>query len=182
MTPTLKLFAFCGSDGAQSKTAILVKTAVAEVAQRLPVDATFANIAPFMQVRLGQYRDTLPDDARAILEGIETCDLLVVGSPVYKGSYSGAFKHVFDLVDPDKLLHKPVLICASGGGQRHALMVEHQLRPLFGFFGASSAPVAIYAGAADFADGAVADPALKDRIALAAQGFAQMAGQPAARG
>lgn len=175
MTDKQNLFAFCGSDSPNSKTAILIDTVVAEIAKAMPVEITQANIAPFMQVRLGQYRNELPEDARAILQGIENADLLVVGSPVYKGSYSGAFKHVFDLVDPDKLLHKPVLICASGGGQRHALMVEHQIRPLFAFFGAATAPIAIYASSADFTDGKVTDPALLQRIGLATKGFAQMA-------
>lgn len=179
MTQTPTLFAFCGSDSATSKTAVLLDETVNALAQRMPISAQSASIAPFMQVRLGQSRADLPEEARAVLDGIEQSDLLVVGSPVYKGSYSGAFKHVFDLVDPDSLLHKPVLVCASGGGHRHALMVEHQLRPLFGFFGAATAPVAIYACAADFTDGKVTDPALIERIAIAVEGFARMAGQPA---
>ncbi|TDE36722.1 NAD(P)H-dependent oxidoreductase [Antarcticimicrobium sediminis] len=180
MTDNQSLFTFCGSDSAGSKTSVLIDHTARELGRLTPVTIQAANIAPFMQVRLGQTRNDLPPEASAILDGIEQADLLVVGSPVYKGSYSGAFKHVFDLVDPDLLLNKPVLICAAGGGQKHALMVEHQLRPLFGFFGAATAPIAIYAGAADFAEGKVCDPALVDRITLAAKGFARMAGHRAA--
>jgi FMN reductase len=54
-------------------------------------------------------------------------------------------------------------------------MVEHQIRPLFAFFGAATAPIAIYASSADFTDGQVTDPALQERIGLATKGFAQMA-------
>ena len=56
---------------------------------------------------------------------------------------------------------KPVILTATGGGERHALIVEHQLRPLFGFFEALTMPTAIYASDKDFADGALvsdADP------------------------
>ena len=77
-------------------------------------------------------------------------DALVIGSPVYKGSYPGLFKHFIDLIEPERLYGKPVLLSATGGGDRHALMVEHQLRPLFGFFMAHSLPTAIYAAARDF--------------------------------
>src|SRR3954471_22141706 len=48
---------------------------------------------------------------------------------VYReGSYTGLFKHLFDLVNPGALADKPVVLTATGGGPRHALVVEHQLR------------------------------------------------------
>ena len=96
------------------------------------------------------------------IRAIESADVLVVGSPVYKGSYTGLFKHLFDLIGHDRLIGKPVILTASGGGDRHALVVEHQLRPLFGFFTAHSMATAIYVSDADFADGQMtAAPALK---------------------
>ncbi|MCJ2076317.1 NAD(P)H-dependent oxidoreductase, partial [Methylobacterium sp. E-016] len=70
-------------------------------------------------------RDALSLPARRVIEAIEGADALVVGSPVYKGSFTGLFKHVFDLIDPAALANKPVAIVATGGGARHALVVEH---------------------------------------------------------
>ena len=97
-----------------------------------------------------------------LIAAIENADLLVVGSPVYKGSYTGLFKHLFDLVGFDRLVGKPVVLTASGGGDRHALVVEHQLRPLFGFFTAHSMATAIYVSEADFVnDEIVSAPVLK---------------------
>ncbi len=90
---------------------------------------------------------------------ILAADILVVASPTFKGSYTGLFKHVFDLLDPSSLRGKPVILAATGGGERHSLMVEHQLRPLFGFFEALAMPTAIYASDKDFADGALASEA-----------------------
>ena len=90
-----------------------------------------------------------------------SADVLVVGSPTFKGSYTGLFKHFFDLLDPSSLRGKPVILAATGGGERHSLIVEHQLRPLFGFFEALTMPTAIYASDKDFADGVLvseADP------------------------
>ncbi|MFJ1284509.1 NAD(P)H-dependent oxidoreductase, partial [Acinetobacter baumannii] len=77
---------------------------------------------------------------------------------------TGLFKHFFDLLDPTALRGKPVLLTATGGGDRHALIVEHQLRPLFGFFEAYSLPTAIYATERDFADGQPASEAFARRI------------------
>lgn len=58
---------------------------------------------------------------------------LVVGSTTFKGSYIGLFKHFFDLLDLSSLKGKPVVLLAPGGGERHSLIVKHQLRPLFSF-------------------------------------------------
>ena len=65
--------------------------------------------------------------ARNIVDQLSGADVLVVGSPTFKGSYTGLFKHFFDLLDPASLQGKPVILAATGGGERHSLIVEHQL-------------------------------------------------------
>ena len=57
-----------------------------------------------------------------------------------------------------------MLLAATGGGEKHALVIEHQLRPLFGFFEAITLPTGVYASGADFAEGVPASPALLTRI------------------
>lgn len=108
-------------------------------------------------------------EGRAALASIESADLLVVATPVYKGAYTGLFKHLFDLVAPDALVDRPVLLAANGGSDRHALVVDHQLRPLFAFFRALTVPSAVYAAERDF-DGyrAVSSAPLLQRIDEAA--------------
>jgi FMN reductase len=126
-------------------------------------------------------RDLLPLPARRIVEAIEGADALIVGSPVYKGAYTGLFKHLFDFVDPAALVGKPVILSAAGGGPRHALVVEHSLRPLFGFFSAHTIPSAVYGSDADFRDGALVDPGVKARIQDAAGQLADLLQARAAR-
>jgi FMN reductase len=71
---------------------------------------------------------------------------------------------LIDLIEPHELRAKPIIITATGGGDRHALMVEHQLRPLFGFFMAHTLPTAVYASDRDFTDYRVASEPLSRRI------------------
>lgn len=92
--------------------------------------------------------------ARRVIRTIIEAEALVIGSPTYKGSYTGLFKHVIDLLDPSDLRGKPIILTATGGGDRHSLVVEHQLRPLFAFFEAFVTPTAIYASGRDFVEGA----------------------------
>ena len=109
-------------------------------------------------------RRGLHPPTEAELRRIESAALLIVATPVYKGSYTGHFKHLFDLIDAQALKGKPVALAATGGGERHALVVEHQLRPLFAFFQANALPTAVYAAQNDFDAGGVGSPGLRQRI------------------
>ncbi|PSJ49493.1 FMN reductase [Kumtagia ephedrae] len=114
-----------------------------------------------------------------LVEQLLGADVLVVGSPTYKGSYTGLFKHFFDLIEPASLRGKPVILAATGGGERHSLIVEHQLRPLFGFFEALTVPTAIYASDKDFAGGALASEAIRARADQAVAEASRIVGGPA---
>ena len=151
-----------------SKTRTLVDAVLHEACTRASFDGRifdFVDAGPGLGA--AWTRDQLPLPARRVLEAIEEADGLVVGSPVYKGAYTGLFKHLFDLVDPSALAGKPVAIVATGGGSRHALVVEHAFRPLFGFFGALQIPTAIYASDADFSDGVLTEAGIRARTAEA---------------
>jgi len=81
---------------------------------------------------------------------IAVADLVVIGTPVYKGSYTGLLKLYIDLLDVAHLEGKPVVLVATGGSDQHSLVIEHELRPLVGFFRAHSIPVGVYAARSDF--------------------------------
>lgn len=169
----LRIVGFAGSLNRPSKTRALVDLVVSRAATSLGAVGASYDLTD-LQPALGaaERLDDLDGLPRAIIATLLSADALVVGSPVYKGSYTGLFKHLFDLVEPSALAGKPVLLTATGGGDRHALVVEHQLRPLFGFFEAATLPTAIYASAADFADGLPAAPPLLERIDRAVTQFA----------
>lgn len=162
---TLRIAGFAGSLGRPSKTRALVELATTRAAARFGgTGATYDLRDLLPSLGTAAMLDDLDAPARAVVAAILSADALVVGSPVYKGSYTGLFKHLFDLVDPAALAGKPVLLTATGGGEKHALVIEHQLRPLFGFFEAVGLPTGIYASAADFSDGQPVTPALLARV------------------
>ncbi|MEU6736814.1 FMN reductase [Streptomyces physcomitrii] len=90
----------------------------------------------------------------AALDKVASADGIIAVTPVFSASYSGLFKSFFDVLDPDALTGKPVLIGATGGTPRHSLVVEHALRPLFAHLRAVVAPTGVYAASQDWgADG-----------------------------
>lgn len=105
----------------------------------------------------------------AALEAVTEADGLIVVTPVFSASYSGLFKSFFDVLDPDALAGKPVLIAATGGSARHSLVLEHALRPLFSYLRAVVVPTAVYAASEDWgAEG------LPERIERAAAELASL--------
>lgn len=122
----------------------------------------------------------LSSRARAAIQAIESADALVIGTPVYKGSYTGALKHLFDLIPPNALAGKLVLLAATGGTPLHGLVIEHELRPLFGFFRTLTIPASVFALESDFKDYRVEQPALVERVRRAADELIELLAMRAA--
>src|SRR5690349_6699005 len=147
----LRVVGVSGSLQEPSKTTALVRAILDTVAEHVPIETRLIEIAKIGPRFAGTLtRDDLPADVQEALRQIETADLLVVASPVYRASFTGLFKHLFDFVEQYALIGQPVLLAATGGGERHALIIEHQLRPLFGFFQSLTLPLGVYASTSDF--------------------------------
>ena len=65
-----------------------------------------------------------------LLQQVANADGLVVATPVYKASFSGALKTVLDLLPERALAHKVVLPMATGGSIAHMLAVDYALKPV----------------------------------------------------
>jgi len=61
---------------------------------------------------------------------LRDADAVVVGTPVYKASFSGVLKTFLDLLPQDGLAGKLVLPLATGGSQSHMLALDYALRPV----------------------------------------------------
>ena len=175
-----QLFGISGSLGRPSKTHALIGAVSARVSAQFGTAVSLHDLDDFGP-SLGQARSLadLAPEARVLVDQLIAADALIVGSPVYKGSYTGLFKHLFDLIEPAALAGKPVLLTATGGGEKHALVIEHQLRPLLGFFEAATLPTGIYASTADFIDGQPTALPLLSRIDRAVAQFTPWLRRPA---
>ena len=174
-----KIIAFSGSYSKPSRTSSLVENIAKNAAERHGSIIQYYDMSDLgSSLGLAQRVNDLDEQAKKIIDAFASADALIIGSPVYKGSYPGLFKHFIDLLDPTILYGKPILLAASGGGQRHALVVEHQLRPLFGFFMAHSLPTAIYASSQDYSeDSKIISPELLGRIDQAVGEFSPFIGR-----
>jgi len=97
------------------------------------------------------------------LATVAEADGLIAVSPVFNASYSGLFKSFVDLLEPAALTGRPVLVAATGGSERHSLVLDHALRPLFGYLHALVLPTGVYAARADWSGDAGALGARTER-------------------
>jgi FMN reductase len=65
-----------------------------------------------------------------LLAQVANADGLLIATPVYKASFSGALKTVLDLLPERALAHKVVLPMATGGSIAHMLAVDYALKPV----------------------------------------------------
>ncbi|TQM63611.1 FMN reductase [Klugiella xanthotipulae] len=147
----LNVVAVSGSLNDPSKTTVLVREISRRLGEHLPITEHLIRVNELGPSLAGALtRDEVSAEVEAELRRIETADVLIVGSPVYRASFTGLFKHLFDFVDQYALADTPVFLAATGGSERHALIIEHQFRPLFSFFQALTLPLGVYAHNSDF--------------------------------
>jgi FMN reductase len=106
-------------------------------------------------------------------ETVARADGLIAVTPAFNASFSGLFKSFFDVLPEESLTDMPVLIAATGGTERHSLVLEHALRPMFSYLHAVVSPTGVYAATDDFGT-RQASGGLAERIGKAAADIARL--------
>ncbi|ROH84473.1 FMN reductase [Pseudomethylobacillus aquaticus] len=170
MSKKLNVVAVSGSTSRPSRTLSLVEEIAQRLGKHLPIELTLielGELGPDLGASLTH--DSIKPSVHKAINAIENTDFLIFATPVYRGSYTGLLKHLFDLVHYESLIDVPVLLAATGGSHRHSLVIEHQLRPLFSFFQSVTLPVGVYATESDFTQYKVSNELLDQRINLAVE-------------
>ena len=110
------------------------------------------------------------------ITALSQADGIIASTPVYKAGPSGLFSSFFQVLDNDLLIGKPVVLAATAGTARHALVADDQTRPLFAFLRTMAAPTSVFAAPEDWGDPALAkrvDRAALELVLLMESGFAR---------
>jgi FMN reductase len=110
----------------------------------------------------GRPPDQYRDDTAAAVHSVEASDAVIIASPVYRGSITGALKNLLDHLPVESLAAKPVGIVAMGATQHHFLGVDWHLRDILAWFGALMVPTSVYLASADFVAGELAEGPRQD--------------------
>ncbi|MEU6577445.1 CE1759 family FMN reductase [Streptomyces sp. NPDC046805] len=173
----MKLTIITGGLREPSSTRLLADRLTSAVTKELEklgetVETSFVELRPLahpiMDTMLtGFTREALESAFQKVAEA----DGVIAVTPAFNASFSGLFKSFFDVMPEQTLADMPVLIGATGGTERHSLVLEHALRPMFSYLHAIVSPRPVYAATSDFGS---QSGALGNRIDSAAADFARL--------
>ena len=154
---TRKIAVIAGGVGSPSSTRMLADRLAAAVGEALRARGVPAQVEI---VELREHARALADavvtgfpagELKDAIRTVTAADAVVAVTPVFAASYSGLFKTFVDVLDPDALVGKPVLLAATAGTARHSLVIEHAMRPLFSYLRARTVPTGVFAAPEDWA-------------------------------
>ena len=116
----------------------MVRTRVIDL-RELATDITTALTSQLVTPKLQQAVDALG-----------AADGLIAAAPVYKAGPSGLFTSFFHVLDNDLLIGTPVVLAATAGTARHALVVDDQMRSLFAYLRTLPVPTSLFAAPEDW--------------------------------
>ena len=112
---------------------------------------------------------------RQAITALGEADGIIAAAPVYKAGPSGLFTSFFGVLDNDLLIAKPVVLAATAGTARHALVADEAMRPMFAYLRTLTAPTSLFAAPEDWSDPALnarIDRAARELVLLMESGFA----------
>ena len=169
----MNIVLLAGSPSSPSRVATLVDHIGARLRDRQAHTAQF-DLNAFEPGSL-VYANTRAPEIQRYIQAIAAADALVVATPVYQSSFSGAIKLLLDLIPQNGLRHKVVLPIAAGGSPHHLLTLDYALKPVLASLGADSVLGGVYASGPDLvreAGGYRIQPAIRERLDTAADELA----------
>lgn len=177
----LDLTAVLGSVTPPGRLRTALEQALSRAEQQALVRPRLLNLA---ETRIafadGRPAKDLGDDTATAIEQLTAAGAVLLATPVYRGSLTGALKNLLDHTPVDALREKPVAIAAMGATAHHYLGAERHLRDVLSFFGALVAPTAVYLTSTDFLDGQPSESVARALDELIA-GLVSLAGALAAK-
>ncbi|MFT4157902.1 MAG: NAD(P)H-dependent oxidoreductase [Microbacterium sp.] len=157
------------------------------LADRLAAATVTALAARSVEARadLIELRDYAHDITNAMLTGfappalekaisaVTSADALIAVTPIFSTSYSGLFKSFIDVLAPDALTGKPVLIGANAGTARHSLAIDYAIRPLFAYLHADAVSTGVFAASTDWGEAGDDVAPLAERVQKGAAELAE---------
>lgn len=166
------LLGIVGSLSNPSNTRAAVEMSLQAAADEFDVDIEILHLAEFdIAYADGRKLDEYTGDTAHALDLIVDSKAFLIGTPVYRGSYSGALKNLFDLIprgkwqsDEAPLENRPLGLIATGATDHHYLSVSHELGPIASFFGSYQVGSGVYINSKQVKDNRIIDDKVRQRL------------------
>lgn len=123
----MNILVICGSMREHSTTRAALASA-AEAAQQAGATVEWLSLRePVLPLCDGR-TDDVPAEVEGLRRRVQAADALLIGSPEYHGSLTGALKNALDWLGPDELRNKMVGVLATAHGDAGAMNTLNHLR------------------------------------------------------
>lgn len=167
-----QLLGISGSISTPSKTKSAVETALQGAGDEFNIETKTLHLGEYdIAIADGRKLDEYSGETAQVLDLIINSDAFLIGTPVYRGSYSGLLKNLFDLIprgrwqsDEAPLKDRPVGLIATGATDHHYLSVAHELGSIASFFGAHQVGSGVYVNSSQFEGDQIIDEEIARRL------------------
>lgn len=161
-----------GSVSQPSNTRSAIEVALQAATDEFDAKTEILHLAEYtLETADGRKLDQYTGDTSKALDLIINSNAFIIGTPVYRGTYSGVLKNLFDLIprgmwqaDEAPLADRAVGLVATGATDHHFLSISQELGPILNFFGSYPVGSGVYANASHFKKYEVDDSGIRERL------------------
>ncbi len=178
-----KLLGIVGSVSQQSKTKSAVKVALQAAAEEFAIETELISLADY-KIDTADSRQTTEytGDTAEVLQKVMASDAFIIGTPAYRGSYSGTLKNLFDMIprgkwqsDKAPLQSRPIGFIGTGATDHHYLLINQELGPIASFFGAYLVG-GVYVNSSQYENEEIVDQKIIKRLELLGKAVVELSG------
>lgn len=155
----------CGSCASSKRTRALIETAL--MSAQMDEENITTDIIDMSEVTIdfcdGRTYEDYSESTKKVLEKIKNADAYLFGSPMYRGSMTGALKNLIDLIPNDFIKGKASGLVATGGSDHHYLGMDLGFRTAMGFFQVHTIPGVLYHSQFTVKDGNITEDKVKEQ-------------------
>ena len=160
------LLGISGSLTSGGSTRAIIEYALAAAKARFP-EVTTA-VLDLREVKIS-FCDGRPladygDDTARTIERIQAADAYIFGSPIYRGSYTGALKNLLDHIPVEALSGKAAGLVGNAASDHHYLSIDQELRPVLMWFNMHLVPGSVYVRGDQMQGKDIVDERIKDHL------------------
>jgi FMN reductase len=178
-----KLLGIIGSVSNPSKTKAAVEITLKAAREEYNIETELISLADH-KLDTADSRKLIEytGDTAEVLKKIIESDAFIVGTPAYRGSYSGVLKNLFDMIprgkwqsDKAPLQSRPIGFIGTGATDHHYLLINQELGPVASFFGAYLVG-GVYVNSSQYENEEIVDEKIIKRLELLGKAVVELSG------
>ena len=114
------------------------------------------------------------DDTPRVVGRIQAADAYIIGTPIYRGSYTGSLKNLLDHVPVEAMMGKVAGLIATAATDHHYLSIDQELRPVLMWFNLHLVPGSVYVRSNQLQGNTISDEQISEHLRLLGEAVADM--------